>query len=61
MNKVTYIDTDIDYEHMDDLPLSDHFEWQFYQTEQVLPDDSVDTQDKWSDISVDFQDDWLAA
>ena len=24
---------DIDYEHLDDLPLSKHFEWHFFQVE----------------------------
>lgn len=47
MNEVTYIDTDIDYENMDDLPLSDHFEWQFYQAESAETVNSVDSQDEW--------------
>ena len=28
MAKITNVD--IDYEHMDDLPLSKHFEWRFF-------------------------------
>jgi hypothetical protein len=26
---------DIDYEHLDDLPLEDHIEWTNYQREQI--------------------------
>ncbi len=50
MNKITNIDTEIDYENMDDLPISDHFEWQFIQTESAL-----------TVIKEDMQDEWLAA
>jgi len=35
---------DIDYEHMDDLPLSAHFEWRYFQMEKVDTDDSLDEQ-----------------
>ena len=34
MTKQTNID--IDYEHMDDLPLSEHFEWRFFQVDKVV-------------------------
>ena len=47
MNEVTNIDTDIDYENMDDLPLSDHFEWQFIQTESACTAIKQDVQDEW--------------
>jgi len=30
------INVDIDYEHMDDLPLSKHFEWRFFQIDKVI-------------------------
>ncbi len=33
------IDVDIDYEHMDDLPLSDRIEWNHIKFEKVVPDD----------------------
>ena len=38
---------DIDYEHLDDLPLSDHFEWRYFQVEKVDTDDSDDEQVEW--------------
>ena len=38
---------DIDYEHMDDLPLSAHFEWRYLQEEKVETDDSNDEQNEW--------------
>jgi len=28
-------DIDIDYEHMDDLPLSEHFEWHLFQIDEM--------------------------
>lgn len=31
MSKQTNVD--IDYEHMDDLPLTEHFEWRFFQVD----------------------------
>ena len=33
MTKIANVD--IDYEHMDDLPLSKHFEWPFFQIDKV--------------------------
>jgi hypothetical protein len=38
---------DIDYEHMDDLPLSDHFEWRYFQEEKDDSDGSNDEQVDW--------------
>ena len=40
---------DIDYEHMDDLPLHEHFEWDFFQVDKVvvskkINDDHMDWQ-----------------
>jgi len=46
----TEIDTDIDYEHMDDLPIFDHIESKFFQPNNTTP------------VFVDdYQDDWLTA
>ena len=36
MKEQANIDNDIDYEHMDDLPLLDHIEWNHLQTEKVI-------------------------
>ena len=36
------IDYDIDYEHMDDLPLSDHIEWNHLQAKKTATDDDED-------------------
>jgi hypothetical protein len=49
MNEQT--DNDIDYEHLDDLPLADHIEWSHYQAEEIITDD----------IEYDQGDDWLTA
>jgi len=39
---------DIDYEHMDDLPLSEHFEWRFFQVDEVIITKKLnDTLVKW--------------
>ena len=38
---------DIDYEHMDDLPLSEHFEWRFFQVDEVVTKKSNDAFIKW--------------
>ena len=38
---------DLDYEHLDDLPLSDHFEWRYLQVEKTDTDDSDDEQVEW--------------
>lgn len=43
--------TDIDYEHLDDLPLEEHIEWNHFQNEQF---DVTDGQDFDSE-------DWLTA
>jgi|GEM_PF-2040594 len=43
----TNIDTDIDYEHMDDLPIFDHVESKFFQTEKIIPAFVDDDQDDW--------------
>lgn len=45
----TNTDTDIDYEHMDDLPIFDHIESEFFQINSSTP------------AFVDDQDDWLTA
>ena len=45
MNDQTFID--IDYEHLDDLPLSDHFEWRYFQVEKDDTADSDDGQVEW--------------
>ena len=39
------IDNDIDYEHMDDLPLSDHIEWSQHQEEIITYDFDFDSDD----------------
>ena len=33
---------DIDYEHMDDLPLSEHFEWLFFQLDDAIVTKKID-------------------
>lgn len=38
---------DIDFEQMDDLPLTDHFEWRYFQLEKVETDDSNAEQVEW--------------
>lgn len=39
---------DIDYENMDDLPLSEHFEWHFFQVDEVAATKNViDDQIEW--------------
>ncbi|MCF6252447.1 MAG: hypothetical protein L3J75_14450 [Methylococcaceae bacterium] len=45
MNEPTEID--IDYEHIDDLPLSDHIEWNHFQIEKVCTDELNDSQSDW--------------
>jgi hypothetical protein len=46
-----YID-DIDYEHMDDLPLSDHIEWSHYITEETASEDPEElNQIDWLEIA----------
>lgn len=47
MTNTTKINTDIDYENMDDLPLSGHFEWQYFQIEMVDVCPVDDQQDEW--------------
>ncbi|WP_305907671.1 hypothetical protein Q9L42_014625 [Methylomarinum sp. Ch1-1] len=37
MNELNH--NDIDYEHMDDLPLADHIEWSLYKANEILPAD----------------------
>lgn len=32
-------DNDIDYEHLDDLPLSEHIEWKYFQIKEVSMQD----------------------
>jgi len=40
--------TDIDYEIMDDLPLCEHFEWHFFQVDEIaVADNSNDDQIEW--------------
>ena len=39
MNEQGKIINDIDYEHMDDLPLSDHIEWNHLQTKKMITED----------------------
>ena len=39
MNEQANIINDIDYEHMDDLPLSDHIEWNHFQAEKMITED----------------------
>ncbi|WP_160172674.1 hypothetical protein [Methylomarinum vadi] len=34
MNEANH--NDIDYEHMDDLPLADHIEWSEYPEEEIM-------------------------
>jgi len=44
----TQVDNDIDYEQMDDLPLSEHFEWHFFQVDEIVTENSSDIQiDEW--------------
>ncbi len=45
---MTELYNDIDYEHMDDLPLADHIEWSEYQEEEIVTYDfdfETDTND----------------
>lgn len=42
-----YTDIDIDYENMDDLPLSEHFEWSFLQVEEKVSEDFEYDQLDW--------------
>ena len=47
MNDQAFID--IDYEHMDDLPLSDHFEWRYFQIEKI-ENNSTDEFFEWKAV-----------
>jgi len=49
MNDTTKINNEIDYENMDDLPISDHFEWQYIQEQKTIMADITEeeTQDEW--------------
>ncbi len=38
---------DIDYENLDDLPLSDHFEWRYFQMEKIDNNNSDDEHIEW--------------
>ncbi len=39
---------DIDYENMDDLPISEHFEWHFFQVDEVVvTKELTDEQIEW--------------
>jgi len=38
---------DIDYEHMDDLPLYEHFEWHLLQIDNVDADNLNEDQSEW--------------
>ena len=38
---------DIDYENLDDLPITEHFEWQYFQAEEVIAKDSIDEPLEW--------------
>lgn len=39
---------EIDYEIMDDLPISEHFEWRFFQVDEVvMTKNSNDDQIEW--------------
>ncbi len=39
--------TDIDYEQMDDLPITEHFEWHLLQIEETVNNDSTEDQSEW--------------
>ncbi len=52
MNDTAKINNEIDYENMDDLPLSDHFEWQYIQEQKTKMTDIIE---------LETQDEWLAA
>jgi len=52
MNDTTKKNNEIDYENMDDLPISDHFEWQFIQEQKTVMADIIE---------IETQDEWLAA
>lgn len=47
MNEPANIEIDIDYEHMDDLPLTDHIEWNHLQVEKIIDDDMENDQNDW--------------
>jgi len=49
----TQADIDIDYEQMDDLPLSEHFEWHLFQMDEI----QTETENK-NDTPID---DWQIA
>ncbi len=38
---------DIDYEQMDDLPLTEHFEWHLLQVDEVDIEKSNETSAEW--------------
>ncbi len=40
------VDSDIDYEHLDDLPIFEHIESQFFNSDEAQPY-SYDQPDEW--------------
>ena len=45
-----YTDLDIDYGNMDDLPLSEHFEWSFLKAEEKVSEDFDYDQLDWMGV-----------
>ncbi len=43
----TEFDTDIDYEHLDDLPIFDHIESKYFMPEQAKPLFNDDDSNEW--------------
>lgn len=43
----THYDNDIDYEHMDDLPLSKHIEWSRHPREDIITADFDFDSEDW--------------